>query len=73
MTGYFSVADRDTFGHWDISDGKRRVFCIRGEPGKFCIRDERPIRNETLERMVFRTPSAALLWITEELMPGFSL
>ena len=71
MTGYFSVADRGTFGHWDISDGKKRVFCIRGEPGQFCIRDERLVRNGALEHMRFRTPSAALLWIAEELMPGF--
>lgn len=66
--GYFSVADRGTYGHWDISDGQRRVFCIRGEPGNFGIRDERSPPARDLDRITFRTPQAALLWIADEMM-----
>ncbi|KLK91378.1 hypothetical protein AA309_19955 [Microvirga vignae] len=40
MSCYFSFAQRDTH-HWDVSDGRERVFAIRGEPGRIIVRDER--------------------------------
>ena len=62
--GYFSVADRGTYGHWDISTGQRRVFCIRGEPGNFGIRDERLevgwTSRDQLASIRFATPYSAL-------------
>lgn len=76
MSGYFSVEDRGTFGHWDISNGQRRLFCIRGEPGDFGIRDERKTTSaldaEMLSKLKFRTPMSALVWISDELCKDFT-
>lgn len=70
-TGYFSVADRGTVGHLDISDGKERAFAIRGEPGDVRVRDERtdPARPHPRETLRFKSVQAALLWCAEDLMP----
>jgi hypothetical protein len=49
---------------------RERAFCIRGEPGKVYVRDERwdPHRPHPREGMKFRSVLAAVLWIAEELM-----
>lgn len=52
-------------------DGDReRAFRIRGEPGNVVVMDERwdPHRPHPRESMTFRSVSAAMLWIAEELM-----
>lgn len=50
--------------------GRERAFCIRGEAGAVYVRDERwnPHRPHPREPMTFRSVSAAMLWIAEELM-----
>lgn len=66
---YFSVANRGTPGHWDISDGTQRAFAIRGEPGKVHVRDERddPSRPFPRKSVPFKSAAVALLWCAEEL------
>lgn len=65
MSGYFSVADRGTWGHWDISDEKGRVFTIRGDRATFfTLRDERiPNRYQW-----FSSPFEALEYAARQLM-----
>ncbi len=50
--------------------GMERAFCIRGEPGDVYVRDERwnPHKPHPRESMKFRSVTAAMLWIIEELM-----
>ena len=51
--------------------GSERAFCIRGEPGKVYVRDERwnPHRpHPRRDGMTFRSVMAAMVWICEELM-----
>lgn len=50
--------------------GQERAFCIRGEPGKVFVRDERwnPHKPHPREPMLFRSVMAAMVWICEELM-----
>lgn len=50
--------------------GRERAFRIRGETGNVTVFDERwnPHRERGQEPMRFRTVSAAMLWIAEELM-----
>jgi len=62
---YFSVNWRNP-GHWDIYDENRRLFCIRGGPGNFFIRDERERGGET--KKGFPTVASAMVWICETLM-----
>lgn len=68
MTGYFSVGYRNP-GHWDVHTKLERAFRIRGEPGDVVVHDERsagpPFPRESLK---FRTVSAAILWIADEMM-----
>lgn len=54
----------------DKDDARERAFRIRGEPGAVVVFDERwnPTRELDAEPMRFRTVSAAMLWICEELM-----
>lgn len=58
--GSTSATDRD----------RERAFRIRGEPGKVLVLDERwnPRAERPRGDMTFRTVSAAMLWIAEELM-----
>ena len=51
-------------------DATERAFRIRGEPGEVVLFDERwnPHRPHPRGHMTFRSVSAAILWITEELM-----
>lgn len=58
-------------GQTSARDGDReRAFRIRGEPGDVWVFDERwnPNRPHPRETMKFRTVSAAMLWIAEEMM-----
>ena len=58
-------------GRTSSQDGEReRAFRIRGEPGRVIVLDERwnPHRDPCQNPMEFRTVSAAMLWIAEELM-----
>lgn len=50
--------------------GRERAFRIRGEPGDVVVIDERwnPHKPHPREHMKFRSVSAAMLWIAEELM-----
>ena len=70
MSGYFSVADRGTFGHWDISDGHRRIYVIRGdiETG-FSLTDERKHPDHRLRSIPFSTPFEALEYVARQTMP----
>lgn len=65
----FSVYERDQ-GHWDISDGRKREWCIRGEPGDVIVCDERedPSRPHPRPVIRFKSVSAALLWIADHYM-----
>lgn len=79
----FSAFERNP-GHWDISATpavpqpgrdfpvKERAFCIRGEPGKVTVRDERtdPDRPFPRESLKFKSVQAAMAWICDELMAG---
>lgn len=68
-TGYFSVADRGTFGHWDISDGQKRVYIIRGDAASgFDLIDERKHPDNPLRRIFFATPFEALEYAARQLM-----
>lgn len=57
-----STSERD--GEW------ARAFRIRGEPGVVLVLDERwnPHKPHPRDALQFRTVSAAMLWIAEELM-----
>lgn len=50
--------------------GSERAFRIRGGVGDVCVLDERwnPHRPHPRETLKFRSVSAAMLWIAEELM-----
>jgi hypothetical protein len=63
MSKQFNVYQRDEH-HWDVSDGKRRVFAIRGEPGAVLVRDER----KGPKSHSFKTVTAAVAWCADELM-----
>lgn len=41
---YFQFRRRN-FGHWDVWDKDRRIFAIRGGPGRYYIRDGRRDEN----------------------------
>ena len=55
------------YGHWDIYDDQRRMFRVRGGPGKYCVIDERPegVRKDTLH---FATVGACMGYICDTLM-----
>ncbi|TIX28782.1 hypothetical protein [Mesorhizobium sp.] len=58
-------------GQTSARDGEReRAFRIRGEPGAVVVMDERwnPHKPHPRESLTFRSVSAAMLWIGEELM-----
>jgi hypothetical protein len=56
-------------GFTSAEDGGRvRAFRIRGEVGEVIVLDERWNPHKRPEPMTFRTVSAAMLWISEELM-----
>jgi membrane-associated phospholipid phosphatase len=65
MIDHFSINWRNT-GHWDICSAHERLFCIRGQPGAFFVRDERESGGVT--RDGFPTVDAAMAWICATLM-----
>ncbi len=68
-TGYISFANRGTIGHWDISNGKKRLFCSRGEPGEYGMRDETGF--ELVPKgLFFQTPEMAMAFICDLLGYG---
>lgn len=71
-SGHFSLDNRGTPGHWDVSDGRARAFTIRGEPGSVVVNDERedPSRPHPREVVRFKSAASALLWCAEELGYG---
>jgi len=65
--GYFSVSGRGEYGHWDISDGRQRVFKIRGDKATgFVLIDERSMAMQ--ERIDFDTPFEAMLFASRQLI-----
>jgi len=66
MAEDFTVIWRNP-GHWDIGTLKGRAFAIRGGPGKYYIRDERPDKNRS-EMREFKTVEACMAYICDELM-----
>lgn len=67
MIPSFSVGWRGP-GHWDIHDGHQRIFCIRGVPGAYLIRDERAKEVCGPTREGFPTVESAMAWICATLM-----
>lgn len=65
MERTFSIVWRNR-GHWDIYNQDGRIFCLRGEPGAFFIRDERT--NNGPRRDGFTTVDAAMAWVCSTLM-----
>lgn len=66
--GYMSVAGRGEYGHWDITDGKRRVFVIRGDAETgFILRDERKPMSP-FAKIEFSTPFEALEYAALQLI-----
>ena len=64
----FSVNRRNA-GHWDVCNDLGRAFCIRGEPGKVYVRDERKDgRPFPRHNHQFKTVSAAMTWCAEQWM-----
>jgi hypothetical protein len=59
MTRDFSVKWRNP-GHWDVYGTRGRLFCIRGQPGDFYIRDERAEAERGPTRDKFTTVDAEL-------------
>ena len=64
MNNTFIISKRN-FGHWDICDNKNRLFCIRGGPSNYVVRDERENRKENIK---FKTVNACMSYICDLLM-----
>lgn len=60
---YITIHKRNP-GHWDITDGDKRIFCIRGIPGDIHVIDER--HPATHQRHSHKTIDQAWLWIMNE-------
>jgi len=52
--------------HWDIYHDNRRLYCIRGENGRFTVYNE--LSNTSDLKCVFRTVGACMAYICAELM-----
>ena len=64
----FSVVYRN-YGHWDIYiTDEGRGFCIRGGPGKYYVRDERPTSAPDYPSKSFKTVQACMSYVCDELM-----
>lgn len=69
MNRYFSVEDRGTFGHWDISDEKGRVYTIRGDAQYgFQLCQERKHPTSPFRSLPFATPFEALEFAARQIM-----
>ncbi|MCP3968522.1 MAG: hypothetical protein GY718_19620 [Lentisphaerae bacterium] len=55
-------------GHWDIGDKEKRIFCIRGKPGKYYVRDERLASEGLKSGITFNTVGLCMTYICDELM-----
>lgn len=66
MFNSFSVNWRNP-GHWDIYGLGRRLFCIRGNPGSYYVRDECGTGTKVIDA-TFATVDAAMAYITAALM-----
>jgi len=62
----FSVINRN-IGHWDIITDRKRIFRLRGGPGKYSVIDERDL-DVKKEIMYFKTVGLCMSYICEELM-----
>lgn len=62
----FSVNWRNC-GHWDIYGDKGRLFCIRGGPGAYYVRDERD-KSVNKSGKDFKTVASCMGYICDELM-----
>lgn len=60
----FSVNYRN-YGHWDIWNSERRIYRIRGGPGKYMVINEIERKAET---KYFKTVQACMSYICDELM-----
>ena len=59
---------RRNFGHWDVGiEGYGRAFAIRGGPGAYYVRDERP-EGERKSIQNFATVQACMSYICDLLM-----
>lgn len=63
----FSVHRRNP-GHWDICTDIGRVFRIRGGPGKYVVIDERIGKGYNSTSSPFKTLTACMVYICDELM-----
>jgi hypothetical protein len=61
---YASILQRDV-GHYDIYDGVRRAFAIRGEYGNVYVRDERRLDCDIKS---FEDLDSAFLWCLGEML-----
>ena len=62
----FNVIRRN-FGHWDIYSQGKRMFCIRGGPSAYWIRDERMNVGKILN-VNYKTVQSCMSVICDELM-----
>ncbi|MFG6084264.1 hypothetical protein ACEUZ9_000769 [Paracoccus litorisediminis] len=69
MTPEFTIFRRSPdHGHWDITDGRRRIFRLRGEAGKWILIDEREQSRGNSSLQPFKDQAAAMAWLCSELM-----
>ena len=70
MSGYFSIADCGTYGHWDFSDEKGRFATLRGddESGWQLCMERRSVRHP-MYLIPFGTPFEAVEFVTRHVMP----
>ena len=62
----FKVIYRN-YGHWDIRNDSRRIFRLRGGPGKYLVLDERG-DGRNLPTQEFKTVQACMSYICDLLM-----
>lgn len=69
VSAFYAASNPGAFTS-DKDGGSERAFRIRGELGNVVVLDERwnPHKPHPRASMTFRTVSAAMLWIAEELM-----
>lgn len=53
------------YGHWDICDEERRIYIIRGGPGRYWVSDK-VVRG--VEAKYFKTLSSCMSYVCDELM-----
>lgn len=63
----FSV-NRRNYGHWDICTWQGRAFAVRGGPGHYYLRDERPDDVRLKNLQPFKTLGACMAFACDLLM-----